>query len=81
MLQVVAVAVVEGEGDKSPAEILLRKSAMHLVETDELDAPLLQPDDHPLEKPRFHFQEPVGLESPARAGRTWCSVRMAPTPP
>ncbi len=46
-----------------------REAAVHLVETDEVEAGALQPADDVLEKARRHFQQPVRLE-PVEPGRT-----------
>ena len=69
MLEIVAIAVVEGETHEAPAEIALGHAAVHLVEADDVDARAAQELDHAGEEARRDFQEPIGLEAigPRRA--------------
>ena len=67
MLQIVAIAVVEGEADEAAAEIALGQPPMHLVERDDVGVGAPQPGEHVVEKLRRDFEQPVRLERVARA--------------
>jgi len=69
ILQVVAVAVVEGEADEFAPEDPLSEAPAHLVEGDEVDVGAAQAHDHVFQKGRRHFEQVVGLEG-ARPRRT-----------
>ena len=62
VLQIVAIAVVEGEADEAAAEIALGHSPVHLVERDDVDVGAPQSRQHVVEELRRDFQQPVRLE-------------------
>ncbi len=67
VLQIVAIAVVEGEADEAAAEIALDQPPVHLVERDEIDAASAAAAEHVFEETRRHLEQPVRLERVARA--------------
>ena len=52
MLQIVAIAVVEGEADEAAAEVALGQPPVHLVERDDVDVGAPQPAQHVVEELR-----------------------------
>src|ERR1700751_2010109 len=80
-IPVVAIAVVEGETGKAPREIALAKSRVQFVHRDDVDVARVK-----MRKQRARKNSGatsrcrLGWNSPSRGGRTWCSVKMVPTP-
>src|SRR5437899_817238 len=67
-LQGVAVTIVDGHADETPAGIAFDETPVHLVQADEIDAAAPQPTHHVVEKARRDLQQTVGLKS-VEAGR------------
>ena len=77
----VLVAVVEGDADEAALEILADEAPVHLVERDDVDAGARQPPQQPFEEFGVTSSSRLGWKASGRGGRTWCIVRIAPTPP
>ena len=79
-IAVVAIAVVEGEAGKAAREVALAHPAVHLVERDDVDVEAADVCERRAQESGVISRCRFGWNASARAGRTWCSMKMVPTP-